>query len=302
MLITLFFQAVQATYRVEEITNSCYQQLDDERKRRITAVQSFNIANQSNKDLRKKLTEEEKAKKSADSALESTQRQAEKQRQLQCDAKEQLASPKEQIAALRKKLEEAQKLQDQTERLKNEAKKAKIEAEKAKNEAEQQGYDLRVAETEETLRVELPAVYRIYYAQTWDEALNRARVKASSKLIKPENIYYPSAIRASDLPSTQGEVASTVSKPIKETQPQNPLPPNQQEQTKKPEAPKEISLDKAAEVPEDGAASQCFEQALALVTMPAGEALKEKEEIVPTKADKIAGKTSKDKIQIKLKQ
>ena len=143
---------------------------------------------------------------------------------------------------------------------------------------------------------------RIYYAQTWDEALNRARVKASSKLIKPENIYYPSTIRALDLPSTQGEVASTISKPIKETQPQNPLPPNQQEQTKKPKAPKEISLNKAAEVPEDGAASQCFEQALASVTMPAGEALKEKEEIVPTEADKTAGKTSKDKIQIKLKQ
>ena len=143
---------------------------------------------------------------------------------------------------------------------------------------------------------------RIYYAQTWDKALNRARVKAFSKLIKPENIYYLSAIRASDLPSTQGEVASTVSKPIKETQPQNPLPPNQQEQTKKPEAPKEISLNKAAEVPEDGAASQCFEQALASVTMPAREALKEKEEIVPIEADKTAGKTSKDTIQIKLKQ
>ena len=302
MLITLFFQAVQATYRVEEITNSCYQQLDDERKKRVTAVQSFNIADQSNKDLRKKLTKEEKAKKSADSALESTQRQAEEQRQLQRDAKKQLAFPKEQIAALRKKLEEAQKLQDQTERLKNEAEKAKIEAEKAKNEAEQQGYDLRVAETEETLWAELPAMCRIYYAQTWDKALNRARVKAFSKLIKPENIYYLSAIRASDLPSTQGEVASTVSKPIKETQPQNPLPPNQQEQTKKPEAPKEISLNKAAEVPEDGAASQCFEQALASVTMPAREALKEKEEIVPIEADKTAGKTSKDTIQIKLKQ
>ena len=36
--------------------------------------------------------------------------------------------------------------------------------------------------------------------------------------------------------------------------------------------------------------------------MHAGEAPKDKEEIVPTEADKIAGKTSKDKIQIKLKQ
>ena len=66
---------VQATDRVEEITNSCYQQLDDERERRVTAVQSFNIADQSNKDLRKKLTEEEEARKSVNSALESAQRQ-----------------------------------------------------------------------------------------------------------------------------------------------------------------------------------------------------------------------------------
>ena len=142
----------------------------------------------------------------------------------------------------------------------------------------------------------------IYCAQTWDEALNRAGVEASFELRKPKNIYYPSAIQASDLLSAQGEVASTVVEPVKETQPQDPLPPHQQEQTKQPEAPKEISLNKAAEVPEDGAASQCFEQALASVTMPAGETPKEKEEIVPTKANKTTGKTSKDKSQIKLKQ
>ena len=42
-LLTLFFQAVQATFRVEEITNSCYRQLDDERTRRVAVVESFNI-------------------------------------------------------------------------------------------------------------------------------------------------------------------------------------------------------------------------------------------------------------------
>ena len=84
--------------------------MDNERKVRVTAMQSFNIADQSNKDLRKKLTEEEKAIKSADSALESAQREAEELRQLLRNANEQLVSSKEQIAALWKKLEEAQKL------------------------------------------------------------------------------------------------------------------------------------------------------------------------------------------------
>ena len=100
-----------------------------------------------------------------------------------------------------------------------------------------------------------------------------------------------------DLPSTQGEVASTVAEPNKKTQPHDPLPPNQQEQTKEPEVPKEISSVKAVEVPEDGAASQGFEQALALVTVPAGEAPKEKEEMIPTGADKPASKTSKTRFK-----
>ena len=99
-------------------------------------MQSFNIADQSNKDLRKKLIEEEKARKSADLTLESVHKQAEEQRLLLHDANEQLASSKEQIATFRKKLEEAQKLQVQTERLKNEAEKAKMEAKKDRDEAE----------------------------------------------------------------------------------------------------------------------------------------------------------------------
>ena len=39
-----FFKAIQNTFRMEEITNSCYQQLDEERKRRATAVQTLTIA------------------------------------------------------------------------------------------------------------------------------------------------------------------------------------------------------------------------------------------------------------------
>ena len=139
--------------------------MDDERKRHVTTVQSFNITNQSIKDLRKKLTEEAKAKKSADSALEGVQRQ------LLHEAKDQLASSKEEVATLKKKLEEAQKLKDHAERLraeadeaKVEAKKAKAEAEKARDEAEQYGYDVGVVKTEDTLQAQVLAVCRTYYA------------------------------------------------------------------------------------------------------------------------------------------
>ena len=69
-----------------------------------------------------------------------------------------------------------------------------MKAEKARDEVEQHGYNVGVAETEDALGAEVPAMCRTYCAQTWDEALNRARVEASSELRKPENIFYPPAI------------------------------------------------------------------------------------------------------------
>ena len=78
ILIPFFsFKVVQNTFRLEEMTNPLYQQLDDERKRRVAAVQTFAIAENSNADLKKKLTTEEQAQKSADGALEGAERQVE---------------------------------------------------------------------------------------------------------------------------------------------------------------------------------------------------------------------------------
>ena len=127
VILTPFFlfKAVQNTFRLEEMTNSLYQQLDEERKRRAAAVQTLAIAENSNTDLKKKLTAEEQARKSTDVALEDVERQAESQRKLAREANDQLAASKEQLATLKKQLEEAQRLRDQ-------AKKAKVEAEKAK--------------------------------------------------------------------------------------------------------------------------------------------------------------------------
>ena len=104
------------------------------------------------------------------------------------------------MAALKKQLEEAQRLKDQAEKAKAEVEKAKVEAEKAREEDEQHGYNIDVVETEDTLRAEVPTVCRAYCAQTWEEALNRAGVEASSELRRLENIFFPQAIRALSLP------------------------------------------------------------------------------------------------------
>ena len=83
----------------------------------------------------------------------------------------------------------------------------KAKAEKERDVAEQHGYDVGIAETEDALRAEVPAVCRAYCTQTWEEALNRARIDASFELRKPENIIFPLALQ---IPN-QKEVAPLVS-------------------------------------------------------------------------------------------
>ena len=108
-----------------EITNSYYQQLDEERKRRVTIVQTLTVAENSNAELKKKLVIEEQARKSADLVLEGAERQAESQRKLAREANDQLVASKEQLATLRKQLEETQRLRDQAEKAKAEAERPK---------------------------------------------------------------------------------------------------------------------------------------------------------------------------------
>ena len=55
LLLSFFFffkQDVQSTFRMEEIYHSVAQQLDEERRRRISAVQTMTIAEKSNADLK----------------------------------------------------------------------------------------------------------------------------------------------------------------------------------------------------------------------------------------------------------
>ena len=79
-------------------------------------MQTLIIAKNSNIDLRKRLIVEEQDRKSAYAALKGAEKQAESQRKLTDEAKEQLAASKEQVAVLKQQLEEAKKLKDQAEK------------------------------------------------------------------------------------------------------------------------------------------------------------------------------------------
>ena len=86
--------------------NICYSQLDDEKKKWATTVQTLTQSEQDLADARKKLLAEEQARKSADSALEGYQKQDEDQGKRLREANAELKTAWEQVAVLKKHLEE----------------------------------------------------------------------------------------------------------------------------------------------------------------------------------------------------
>ena len=90
------------------------------------------------------MTEANRDKKSVEAALEEAERQANSQCQQLRHTEDQLTLAKEQIGAQKKKLEKA---------------------EEATAKAKQEGYEVRVAETEENLRAQVTRVCRDYYLQ-----------------------------------------------------------------------------------------------------------------------------------------
>ena len=82
--------------------------------------------------------------------------------------------------------------------------------------AEKDGYDIGVAEIEETLKAKVSGVCKTYCLQVWNEALNQARVEASSALRRAENLYYPLAIWASGFSGSKVETAFKDSEPSKD--------------------------------------------------------------------------------------
>ena len=151
-----------------------------------------------------------------------------------------------------------------------------------------------MAETEDALRAEVPTVCCAYYTQTWEEALNRAGIDASSELRRLENIIFPLALQ---IPN-QKEAVPPTTQLAKEAQPQHLLSSSQQEQDRERETLKDSSSDKVAKALQPGAASQGFEKELVSTTLPVEGASKEKEKKIPPEA---ADKAPKSRVQIKLK-
>ena len=59
IVLTSFLQIIQNTFKLDEMFNICSDQLDDERRRRVTATQTLSKFEQDLADVKKKLLAEE---------------------------------------------------------------------------------------------------------------------------------------------------------------------------------------------------------------------------------------------------
>ena len=163
--------------------------MKDEEGMQIATVEAFSLVDKRIQELNNQLTEADKERKSVDATLHVAENQAETQHKQLCQTKDLFSAAKEQIRTLKMKLEEVKK---------------------AIEKAKQDGYDVGVAKTEETLKAEVSGVCRTYCLQVWNEALNQVGVEASFALRREKNVYYPPAIRASGPLSSTVEIAPMV--------------------------------------------------------------------------------------------
>ncbi|XP_050257417.1 uncharacterized protein LOC126702656 [Quercus robur] len=175
---------------------------ENERAKRIDATRTLKASEDDLAKAKEALKEAIRERDNASAGLNGAQRQAEKQTNRLLEAEDQLQIAKEQISDLKKKLILAKNakgvvefVQDEAVRAKQEAEFARNEAEAARDKAEDEGYNTGVAETQASLKAQIPGVCRLYCSQVWEEALKRAGVGASSDLWKAESIFYPPAIR-----------------------------------------------------------------------------------------------------------
>jgi len=175
---------------------------ENERKKRITASKTLEASEKELAKVKDDLTITTRERDNVSAGLASAQKQAKDQTKRALEAEDQLRIAKDLIEDLNKQLAAAvhekgvaEYARDEAQRAKQEAEFARNEAEAAKNTAEDDGYNMGVAETQATLKAQIPGVCRFYCSQVWEEALKQAGVDASSDLWKVESIFYPAAIR-----------------------------------------------------------------------------------------------------------
>ena len=198
---------------MEEEVNNKSKAAENERSKHLVAARTLQASEEDLAKAKAALTDAIRERDNASVGLASAQKQAEDQTKRLLEAEDQLQIAKELIEDLNKRLVTAEHdngvaeyARDETLRARREAEFARNEVETAKETAEDDGYNAGVANTQASLKAQIPGVCRLYCSQVWEEALKRAGVEASSDLWKAENIFYPTAIR--EATSTSSTVVS----------------------------------------------------------------------------------------------
>ena len=121
------WQAVQATYRLEEDAKEQSRSLELECDKHLDAARTLKNSEADLSKAREELKEITKARDSAESGLASIQRQAESQTKRLLEIEDQLRIAKEQIVDLKKKLSEVEEAKNVVEWAKDEALRAKTD-------------------------------------------------------------------------------------------------------------------------------------------------------------------------------
>ena len=187
---------------MEEEVHDRSKAAESERKKRIMTSKTLEASEKELARVKNDLTMTTRERDNVSAGLSSAQKQAKDQTTRAIEAEDQLRIARGIIEDLNKQLAMALHekgvadfARDEAVRAKQEAEFARNEAEAAKNTAEDDGYNMGVAETQATLKAQIPGVCRFYCSQVWEEALKRAGVDASSDLWKAESVFYPAAIR-----------------------------------------------------------------------------------------------------------
>ena len=142
---------------------------ENERKRRITASKTLEASKNELARVKDDLTITTRERDNVSAGLSSAQKQPTDQTKRVLEAEDQLRIAKDLIEGLNKQLAAAVHDKGVAEYTRKEALRAKQEAEFARNEAEaaketaeDDGYNMGVAETQATLKAQIPGVCRFY--------------------------------------------------------------------------------------------------------------------------------------------
>ena len=174
-------QVTQQVYVAEDWVRSATNSLNAEIQNRHDVEKALDVANHEKTQLAEKLKATENGRKSAEAGLKSAEAQGEDQRKELYTTQLNLATKKAAVLDLQSKLqkiEEALKL-----------------AQDATAATEISAYERGVLETEARLTAEVTAVCREYWAETYNQALDRAGIPANSNLRRVDQMYYPKDLK-----------------------------------------------------------------------------------------------------------